>query len=254
MEDQEKPQEFAPRLDQIETRWSLLRKAHEGTVVSGSDARNTLVMRYSPAIRSYVRAVTRNEEEADELAQDVVVRILKGDFAGADPDRGRFRDLLKVAVRNMVRNYWDKKNRRRTADLDVYDAEQGEVDAENDPWLESWRNNLLEITWARLEQYQVDHDGSVAYSVLKLRAEHPQDDSTQLAEKLSESAGRPIKPDTTRQQLRRARVRFAEFLVEEIADGLDQPDPERVQQELISLGLFEHIKDALPKEWKEDNE
>ena len=44
----------------------------------GSDARNMLVMRYSPAIRSYVRAMTKNDEEADELSQDVVV---------ADPQR-----------------------------------------------------------------------------------------------------------------------------------------------------------------------
>ena len=177
-------------------------------------------------------------------------RILKGDFAGADPDRGRFRDLLKVAVRNMVRNHWDKQNRRRPVDLDVGDAEKGAEDPEQDPWLEGWRNNLLSIAWSKMEEYQSANPTSIAYTVLRLRAEHPGDDSKQLAEKLSEAVGRTIKPDTTRQQLRRARLRFAEMLVEEIADGLDQPDQTRVQEELISLGLYEHIKDALPDDWK----
>jgi len=209
-----------------------------------------LVMRYSPAIRSYVKAMTRNDDEADELSQDVVVRILKGDFAGADPDRGRFRDLLKVAVRNMVRNYWEKQNRRRPADVDVQDAETGKADPENDPWLESWRTNLLSLAWSKLEDYETENANSVAHSVLRLRAEHPGDDSRQLAAKLSEQVGREFKPDATRQQLRRARLRFAEFLIEEIADGLDDPGPQRLQEELIALGLYEHIKDALPEDWK----
>ena len=246
----EQNDDFAPRLDAIETRWSMLRRAHHGTMASGSEARNALVMRYSPAIRSYVRAMTRNEEEADELSQDVVVRILKGDFAGADPDRGRFRDLLKIAVRNMVRNHWDKANRRRPAELDVADADEGALDPDNDPWLEGWRNNLLSLTWSKLEDYEAENASSVAHSVLKLRAENPADDSKQLAEKLSARVGREVKPDTTRQQLRRARLRFAEFLVEEIADGLDEADPQRLQEELISLGLYEHVKDSLPDEWK----
>ena len=113
-----------------------------------------------------------------------------------------------------------------------------------------WRDNLLSLTWAKLEEYECQHEGSVAYSVLKLRAENPSDNSKQLAARLSELAGRDIKPDTTRQQLRRSRIRFAEFLVEEIADGLDEPDPSRLQEELISLGLYEHVKDSLPDEWR----
>lgn len=39
---------------------------------------------------------------ADELSRDVVMKLLRGGFAGADPGRGRFRDLPKVAVRNQV--------------------------------------------------------------------------------------------------------------------------------------------------------
>ena len=66
------------------------------------------MLRYSAAIRRYMRAILQDHARADELAQDAVVRLLSGDFAGADPNRGRFRDLLEVSVRNMARNHWEK--------------------------------------------------------------------------------------------------------------------------------------------------
>lgn len=97
----------------IETEWTMFRNAHHHSGATGAEARNSLVLRYATAIRSYVRAITGSESEADELSQDVIVRLLNGDFAGADPDRGRFRDLLKVAVKNMTRNHWAKENRRK---------------------------------------------------------------------------------------------------------------------------------------------
>ena len=241
---------FAPRLDQINTQWSLMRRAHAGDGdLNDADARNELVMRYSSAIRSYVRALTKSEDEADELSQDVIVRILKGDFAGADPNRGRFRDLLKIAVRNMVRNYWQKSNRRKSADVEVGDVEPGQTDPDNDPWMENWRSNLLDIAWSRLEQFQNEREKSVAYSILRLRAEHLGDSSTELAARLSQATGIKFKPATVRQQLRRARLRFSEFLVEEIADGMDGPTPESIQTELIALGLYEQVKDTLPDDW-----
>jgi RNA polymerase sigma-70 factor (ECF subfamily) len=227
----------------------MLRRAHADSEMSAAEARRILVLRYSPAIRGYVRALARDDETADELAQDFMVRMLRGDFAGADPNRGRFRDLLKTAIRNMVRNHWEKQRRRRPADFDVAELGQDDAPEDADPWLENWRRNLLEVAWSRLEEHQNEHPGSTVHTILKLRADYPEDDSKQLAERLTATLGRPIKPEAVRQQLHRARVRLAEFLVEEVADAIDQPVGERIQDELIALGLYEHIRDVLPKEW-----
>ena len=49
--------------------------------------------------------------------------------------------------------------------------------------------------------------------------------------------------------LRRARLRFAEALVDEVACGLADPTPARVAEELASLGLLEYVKDFLPEDW-----
>ena len=108
-------------LGNIQTQWSLIRKAHQMSVVgqSASSAREQMVMQYAPAIRRFVQLLVRDPDKADELSQDAVVRLLKGDFAGADPQRGRFRDLLKTAVRNMARNDWNRESRRQGVEFDL---------------------------------------------------------------------------------------------------------------------------------------
>jgi len=236
------------RIDLINTQWSLIRRAHGAELTNAAEARNSLVLRYSSAIRKYVGAIVRNDEQADDLAQDVVVRLLKGDFAGADADRGRFRDLLKTSIRNMVRNHWAKQKRRKTADLEVQDLPVEDEDTEADPWVDAWRGNLMELTWSSLEHYERTHKGSVACTVLRLRTDFPDDSSEQLAERLSDKLGKPVRADALRQQLKRARNRFAEMLVQQIADVIDDPTAERIEEELVSLGLADQLRDYLPEE------
>ena len=54
--------------------------------------------------------------------------------------------------------------------------------------------------------------------------------------------------------MRRRRVRFAEYVVEEVANGLESANPPRIQDELIAVGLYEHIKDVLPESWSQETE
>jgi len=243
------PEEFVSRFDAQPTRWSVVQRAHGNSLVGGSEARQYLVMRYSPAIRKYVRAITRDEDQADEITQDVIVRLLQGDFAGADPQRGRFRDLIKMAVRNMLRNMWSKKKVRQTVDYDVTAVAQPSDIGEDPVWDESWQRQLLDLAWSRLKEYQETHTGSMAHTILQLRTEFPDDSSEELALRLSQKLGKTASADQARQQLRRARVRFAEYLVAEVADGIEVPTPERIEEELSHLGLLDRIRDVLPPDW-----
>ena len=241
------------RLDEIATQWSLLRLSTEQSFSSAESARRALVLRYAGAIRSYVGALVRDDHDADEVAQEAVVRLMKGDFGGATPTRGRFRDLLKVSVRNMVYSHWDRKRRRAAAMVDVEqlpDRPTDETDSE-EPWLQSWRSAVLAATWQSLEAYKNATPGSVAYTVLRLRTDHPDDRSEQLAHRLSESTGREYQAAALRQQLRRARLRFAQFLLEELHRSLADPTPESVEEELIELGLLPYVADFLPDDWRE---
>jgi RNA polymerase sigma factor (sigma-70 family) len=243
---------FAPQIDGLETRWSLLRRAHLDQGVEAVEARNFLVLRYAGAIRGYVQALTRHDADADELAQTILVKLIEGDFGAADPNRGRFRDLLKVAIRNLVRNHWDKHNRRQRIDRHLAETtpqESAEAPEAESVWNDKCRETLIENAMSRLERLQQEQPQSIDYHVLRLRSSFPEDDSTSLAAKLSELIGRTVNAAAYRQQLKRARQRFAEFIIEDITQGLDQPSPNRVQEELIDVGLYEYIRDVLPPNW-----
>lgn len=238
------------RLDEIPTQWSLLHLAHRPASGSG-EARNALVLRYARAIRNYVGALVRDQQEADELAQEVVVRLLKGQFATASPDKGSFRRMLMVAAHNLVRTHYSRKGRQATSavDLGALPAlpDESELEAEG---LARWKQALLELAWMSLEEYERAQPGSLPFTVLRLRAERPDETSEQLAAMLSAKTGKPVKPEALRQQLRRARLRFVEALLEEVARGLDDPTPARVEEELIEVGLMPYVQDLLPDDWR----
>lgn len=236
----------ASRLEAISTRWTLLRQAHGDSMGTAGEARNALVLRYLPAVRRYVGSLIRNDADADDLTQDVVVRLLAGDFSGADPGRGRFCDLLKTAVRNMARNRWRSLKRRRTPDVDLGGLQANGDEPDEDVWLASWRQSVLDLVWKAMQQEERNRPGSVAYTLLRLRTDHPDDTSEQLAARLSKKTGKTIRADAVRQKLRRARLRFVDLLIAEVARGLDDPTPERVEDELIALGLLEVVRSFLP--------
>ncbi|MFO0814562.1 MAG: sigma-70 family RNA polymerase sigma factor [Gemmatales bacterium] len=228
------------RIDAISTRWSLVRRAHvAGKPETASEARQVLVMRYAPAVRKYLGAILKNSEQADELSQEVMVRLLRGDLAGADPDRGRFRDLLKTAVRNLAHKHWEKSKVRKTVDAEIdYVTEENSSDVD---WQAAWQGTVIDHVWGRLQVEERNEKGVPAYSVLQLRTQYPDESSEQLAARYSQEAGSTIRPDAWRQMLRRARVKFAEVLVEEVRMGLDDPSADSVQEELAAMGLLEYV-------------
>ncbi|HVS35837.1 MAG TPA: sigma factor [Gemmataceae bacterium] len=238
------------RLDEIPTEWSLLRLAHDNPSTVG-EARNLLVRRYAKAIRNYVGALVKEPQDADEVAHDVVVKLLRGAFKAADPKRGRFRDLLTVATHNTVRTYWSKKLSRPLNDVDLSNVPgRTTTDSLEQEDLAVWRTAVLDLAWKALEEYERTHRGSVAWSVLRLRADFPDDDMDQLTARLSEKTGKPFQAAALRQQLRRARLRFAQMILEEVAAGMHDPTPERVEEELRDVGLYPYVSDFLPPDWR----
>ena len=86
-------------LNQITTRWSIVNDPAK------------VVVRYAPAIRSYLEAILRNANDADEVAQEFALHVLNHKFDKASPERGRFRDYVKVSARNAALIYLRKKTR-----------------------------------------------------------------------------------------------------------------------------------------------
>jgi hypothetical protein len=110
-------------LNQITTRWSIVNDPAK------------VVVRYAPAIRSYLEAILRNPNDADEVAQEFALHVLNHKFDKASPDRGRFRDYVKVSARNAALIYLRKKTRAGKATALTADVERTLANpaAGNDP-------------------------------------------------------------------------------------------------------------------------
>src|SRR5206468_570069 len=74
-------------------------------------ARQQLVLRYYGAVYRYLLGMLHDPAVAEDLTQEFAVRLLRGDFKHFDPQRGRFRDYVKIAVRHLVMDYWKKKKK-----------------------------------------------------------------------------------------------------------------------------------------------
>jgi RNA polymerase sigma factor (sigma-70 family) len=229
------------RLDAISTRRSLLALARLDDPGTAAEARALLALRYRAAVRAYLGGLLSDDPDADDVAQEVVLKLLRGSLVPAADGRGRFRDYVRTAARNAARTHLARK-RRRAGGPDPAELADDEPAADPDEeWLAGWRRALLDNAWAALEEHQRARRGSVAHSVLRLAADHPDESSDRLAARLSELTGRPVRADAFRQQLARARRRFAELLVAEVARTVDDPTPDRLDEELCELGLTAFI-------------
>jgi len=234
------------RLSQMTTCWSLVFQAHQGAPDERALARQMLMQRYCGVVYRYLLGALRDVDAAQEVAQEFALCFLRGDFRSADPERGRFRDLVRTVLFHMVVNY--QRRRQRLArmrplppdspELAVPDTADADFDAE---FLRQWREELLDRAWESLQRLE-GKTGQKYYTVLRLRAEHPELASAEMAARLSASDGQPLTAAGVRQTLHRAREKYAELLVEEVARSLQTTEPERIEQELIDLGLLEYCR------------
>jgi hypothetical protein len=207
-------------------------------------------MRYAPAIRRYLDALIRNADDAEELTQEFLLRGLLQGFVRTSELRGRFRDYLKAAVRHAALNHLRRKRpvQDGVAGLEQVPAPDDQRSAADQQWVEQWRACVLDRAWQALDDHQRRSPGSLAFTVLRLAADHPEEDSTALAARATASAGRPIRADAFRKQLSRSRRLFAELVVAEVSQTLEQPSRERVVEELVDLGLMSYVGDYLSGE------
>jgi len=228
--------ETPKNLDHISTQWSAVH-----------DVEHFLV-RYSAAVRHYLEALLGKDGDADDVGQEFFLKVVANGFVRASPDRGRFRDYLKTAVRNAALTHLRKQQRQPDL-MDVAVLQDTVASADPDAerrWPADWRTCLLNRAWRALEVHQQRSPGNLFWTVLRLSVDHADEDSTALAARAAEIAGRPLRADAFRQQLRGARLLFAELLVKEVAQTLESPTSVDVEGELAETGLSLHVVPFLP--------
>jgi RNA polymerase sigma factor (sigma-70 family) len=240
-----------PHLSQLSTAWTVFGQAHDEKAPPElmRAARQQLLERYEPVVRLYLRGLLRGrpdrEEAVEECVQNFALRFVSGGFRGADPTRGRFRDYLKAAVRNLAISY-QRNGRMQVQHLDDYEppVEDPSLHESDREFLKIWRDELLARTLKALAA-EDERSGQHLYTVLRFRMDHPEMRSPEMAEHLGARVGKPVNSGWIRKRLFLARERFAELLLGEVLQSLDNPRQEQLEQELIELGLFDYCRSAL---------
>jgi len=130
--------------------------------------KDEVVRRYRTPVYEFIRRQGLTHEDAEDLAQEIFVRICSDGFLSkVDPRKGKFRSLLLAVTRNVVASFRRKelapmRDRRKTVSLDSSDIpSESEPDAEFD---RLWVKNLMSQGVSRLRN-------DAATAALKLQME-----------------------------------------------------------------------------------
>lgn len=237
------------RLSDISTRWSVIFRAHQDNGAQKQAAQLALVERYCGAIYYYLLGAIREPNVVEDLCQEFAYRVVRGDFKRADPRQGRFRDYIKTSLHHLVADYRrEQQGQPRSLPFDsaLFVKAESDVGNPEEEFVERWREELLDRAWEGLAGLERE-TGPHYHAVLRLRAEQPEVSSERMAEELSRRLGKPLSAVAVRQALHRAREKFANLLLEEVARSLETADRAQVEQELIDLKLLSYCKPALEK-------
>jgi RNA polymerase sigma-70 factor (ECF subfamily) len=239
--------EPTPPLWRISTHWDLLYEAHRGEGEAVSEAKRLLLLRYGDAVYRYLFKAVRDPEAAAELSQEFALRFLRGDFRRIQQEKGRFRDFLGTVLYHLIIDY-HRRNQARPAPLPneskYHPATPSEIDVSEEQFTAEWKQELLNRAWQTLEAAEKEQ-GRLFYTVLRWRSENPQVPAARLAEELQAQLDRPFTEDGIRQTLRRAREKYAQALLAEVARSLEDPSPRQVEEELSDLGLLVYCQPVL---------
>ncbi|MCI0683011.1 MAG: sigma-70 family RNA polymerase sigma factor [Gemmataceae bacterium] len=233
----------ASRLSQISTAWTVFFAAHGQSSEEAKAARRQLLQQYSAPVHRYLRAACRDADVADDLYQEFALRLVRGDFHNAHPEKGRLRDFLKTALYHLVVDY-QRKQQRRPAPLvaDNVPAQEAWSAPSDEEYIAWWRAQLLANAWDLLAEWE-QATGQPLYTVLRSRAQAPQATSQELAEQLAAVLNRPLSAGWVRKNLHDARARYTHLLIQSIRQTL-QPTGD-LDDELLRLGLLDYCRPYL---------
>jgi RNA polymerase sigma-70 factor (ECF subfamily) len=242
-------------LSQISTAWTVLFQAHEGSG-AGEEvkaARRQLLQQYGASVYRYLLASVCDPDVADELYQEFALKLVRGDFHRAHPDRGRFRDFIKTALYHLVVDS-QRRRSRQPMELQPDDAALAAPPpaAGDEEFLATWKEELLAQAWEGLARWE-QQSGQPLHTVLRFRADHPEMPSQEMATQLKARLGQAVTPGWVRKRLHQARERFTDWLVEEVARTLESPDRNSLEQELLDLGLLQQCRAAVQRRFDAAN-
>ena len=173
-------------LNRISTRWTAVNNP------------TLFVKRYGRAIRKYIATLVRDPNDAEEVEQEFMLRMVQKGFHSADANKGKFRYYLITIIRNAATQWLCRRNQ---VPMSIEGLEQMPVsDVSQLEWTSDWRKCILKAAWKSLDKYQKRTTNNLFCTVLRAFAQFPEDDSPTLARKVSEMTDQLLTSEAFRKQ------------------------------------------------------
>jgi RNA polymerase sigma-70 factor (ECF subfamily) len=191
-----------------------------------------LIGRYHDAVERYLRLKLRDVNLADEVFQEFWTKLLTHKLAGADANKGRFRDYLRTVLHRLIIDHFRVKKLMPLPPGDLLDDSTSDADYDR-----VWREVVIKRAMSRLETYEINTPKNRYHTVLQLRRANPKAPIEDLAAQLGTQIGGTVTPEAFRKTLQRARAKFLELLIQELRETIHPAEAEDIEAEIYDLGL-----------------
>ena len=210
------------------TRWSVVLAATQRPSPESAAALEAICRAYWYPLYAYVRRCGQSPHDAQDLTQEFFCRLLEKHWLdSANPDKGKLRTFLIVALKHFMSKEWRRASAQRRGggqsqvqfDTDVAESRYA-VDphslAADETFDQQWALTLLDLTVGRLQEEFAVAGKAGDFEALKscLMAERGMIDYTVVAKRLAMNEG------AARVAVHRLRKRFREIYREEISQTL----------------------------------
>jgi DNA-directed RNA polymerase specialized sigma24 family protein len=222
------------------TRWTLVVAACDPQRKEARSALVSLCENYWYPLYAYLRRRGYPADEAQDLTQGFVVRVLEGRYLDrADPEKGRFRSFLLTSLKFFVADEADRDRAQKRGGGMLVPLEfgSGEERYQREPAHDETPERIFERRWAlsvldrvveRLRNEFVQHGRPAHFERLKVfllgQSDAPY---AALSREMNTSEG------ALKVAIHRLRKRYRELFRQEIADTV--ADPAEVESELRFL-------------------
>jgi RNA polymerase sigma factor (sigma-70 family) len=204
------------------TRWSVVLGTH-GTGADARAALESLCRTYRPPVLAYISSRGYSSDVAEDLTQSFFARFLeRGDYAEADPSRGRFRAYLLTAIKHFLINTAAEAHTvKRGGKIQFESIDDKGADGDSLPgdgsnpeqvFEQAWALAVLEAALRRLrEETKLAGKGDLFDHLRDFLAEQPDEaDYARVAAALS------MRRNTVAVSVHRLRQRLRELVREEV--------------------------------------
>lgn len=226
----------------VTTHWSVVVTAGRTDTTRALAALEKLCRTYWYPLYAYVRRRGQSPQDAQDLTQEFFAQLLEHNWvAKADPNKGRFRSFLLMALNRFLANEWDKaRTLKRGGQVQIipfpletaetrYVREPGETITPEQIFEQQWALTLLDEVLARLRREHAEEGKETVFETLKpcLVGSRETQPYAALAAELEMTEG------AVKTAVCRLRQRYRELLKDEIAHTVATPD--EVDEELRHL-------------------